>query len=333
VTRLVAAPDKFRGTATATEAARSICAAATSRGLECVAVPMSDGGEGFVEALGGTLHTAAVTGPLGTRVEATWSMLDDGTAIVEAAQAAGRALVPAPSGDDPLAASTWGVGELVADAIAAGARRVVVGCGGTASTDGGLGCLRALERAVGAASVPLVAACDVAVAFADAALVYAPQKGATPDQVDLLAARLARLAEDYAGRFGVDVRDVPGAGAAGGLAGGLRAFGATIVGGASFVAERRGLIAALGDADLVVTGEGSFDDQTLSGKVVDLVLSLRGDLAALVVAGRADTSTIDALRARRRGPVDLVVLDPAHQLELGTPKAIEEAVSAYLGSR
>jgi len=120
-----------------------MCAAATARGWSSEACPMSDGGEGFVDALGGVPRTTTVTGPLGTRVVAQWALREDGTAVLESAEAVGRRLVPHPTGEDPVAASSEGVGELLAAALEAGASSIVLGCGGTASTDGGLGCLEA----------------------------------------------------------------------------------------------------------------------------------------------------------------------------------------------
>ena len=307
--------------------------AASQHGLDTTLLAMSDGGEGFVDALGGDVRHVEVHGPLGAVVSARWAMLDDATAIVESAQAAGRALLPFPSGDDPIRATTAGVGETICEAIAAGARKVVVGCGGSASTDGGVGCVEAVVGRLGVVTVPLVAACDVRVPFFDAASVFAPQKGATPDQVAYLSHRLAETARYYLGRFGVDVEGAPGAGAAGGLAGGLIALGASVVSGAHFVAEQRGLAVALGGADLVITGEGSFDDQTLEGKVVEVVLATRPELPALIVAGRGSRSSLEALRAQRPGPVDLVVLDAALQATVGTQRAITAAVDGYLSAR
>jgi glycerate kinase len=326
--RLVAAPDKFRGTATAHEVAEAIVRAATSRGWTAAAAPMSDGGEGFVEVLGGDVRTAVVRGPLGAPVHARWSMLEDLTAIIESAEAAGRALLAAPVGDQPLSASTYGVGELVATAQRAGAARIVVGVGGTASTDGGRGCVEALEDRGVTIHVPLVAACDVLVAFDEAPSRFGPQKGASAEQVGVLERRLAVTAEWYRERFGVDVTAIDGAGAGGGLAGGLIALGATAVSGARFVAEAIDLIGAARDADLVVTGEGALDAGTLEGKVVRTVLDVCGAVAALVLAGRVDDDAGRSLGGARDGLTRVVVLtdgQPGH-----TAAAIERAVAAYL---
>jgi glycerate 2-kinase len=330
VPHLVAAPDKFRGTATAVEAAEAICAAARAHGWSGAPCPMSDGGEGFVVAMGGERRTTSVRGPLGEPVAAVWSVRDDGSAVLESAGAVGRTLLPRPRGEDPVEASTYGVGELVAAAIAAGATSVVVGCGGTATTDGGRGLVDALEELGVAVSVPLFAACDVDALFSEAARGFGPQKGATPRQVVRLESRLNDVARHYLDRYGVDVTVVRGAGAAGGLAGGLVALGASVVSGAQLVADTVGLAARLVDADAVVTGEGRLDAGTLGGKVVAAVLGAAGALPALVVTGRAERAAARALRASASGPVDVVELGAAEQRERGTAAAIEAAVGRWL---
>lgn len=329
---VVAAPDKFRGTASARDAAEATCRAAIARGWTCVARPMSDGGEGFVDVLDGEPRRTTVDGPLGDRVDARWSMRPDGTALIESAEAAGRALLPHPSGADPLTASTRGVGQLLAAAIAAGATHLVVGCGGSATTDGGRGCLDALSELGVTVDVPLVVACDVLVAFTDAARSFGPQKGATPAQVVELERRLHECARSYERRFGIDVAAVPGAGAAGGLAGGLLALGGHVVGGAAYVATATGLRHELGRADLVVTGEGAVDGGTLEGKVVATVLAERPELPAVVVAGRADRHAVAALMTRA-GPVEVVELDRETDEREGTTRAIERAVADALSRR
>ena len=255
-------------------------------------------------------------------------MLEDRTAIVESAQAAGRALVPSPSGDQPLEASTFGVGELIAAAQRAGAARIVVGVGGTASTDGGRGCVEALETLGVTIDVPLVAACDVLVRFGEAPARFGPQKGASHAQVTVLERRLAATADWYRDRFGVDVTEVLGAGAGGGLAGGLIALGATVLGGARFVAEAIDLAGALDGADLIVTGEGSLDSGTLDGKVVRTVLDARPTVPALVLAGRADDDTGRALARARPGALDVVVLDDGRPGR--TASAIAHVVALHL---
>jgi glycerate kinase len=274
--RIVIAPDKYRGTATAVEAAGALAAGVTEAGHRALVVPLADGGEGTLEALGGATHTTRVTGPLGSPVDAAWR-LHDGQAVVETARASGLLLAGGREANDPSAATSRGTGELVAEAVRRGARRVVVGVGGSACTDGGLGAvevLRELAPLDGSRGWTVEVACDVGTAFLDAARLFGPQKGATPDQVQQLTGRLAGLALDYRERYGVDVRQLPGSGAAGGLAGGLAALGASLVPGFDLVCDAVGLRAAVRTADLVVTGEGLLDAQSFEGKVVGGVAAL-----------------------------------------------------------
>ena len=285
---LVAAPDKFRGTATATEVAAAVARAATATGASCDQAPVADGGEGTLEALGGTVRVATVRGPLGEPVRAEWRMQAGGTAVVEMARASGLSLVGGPEGNDPLRASTAGTGELIAAALDAGARRVIVGASGSASTDGGLAALTALNpRRRLHAGVELVVACDVETLFVDAAEVFAPQKGATPAQVALLRRRLERLVQVYLRDSAVDVSDLPGSGAAGGLAGGLAAAGARLLPGFDVVADALALPERIAAADLVVTGEGTLDAESFEGKAGGGVIELASEAAVpvLIVAG------------------------------------------------
>ena len=279
----MAAPDTFRGTATAGAVAAAIGRVAWEHGWDCDEVPMSDGGEGFLDALGGANRRTLVTGPLGDAVEAGWR-LDGRRAVVEMAQASGIALAGGSAGNDPVAAATHGTGELIAAAVDAGARRVLVGVGGSATTDGGLGARRALEPAARYRGVELVVACDVRCRFVEAAARFAPQKGATPAQVELLTRRLERLAQVYLEDDGIDVRDVVGGGAAGGLAGGLAAMGAKLVEGFEVVADEADLYGRIEGADLVVTGEGFLDEQSFEGKVVGGVAGLAAEAGVPVVA-------------------------------------------------
>lgn len=283
--RVVAATDKFRGTASASEVALAVARAAADAGWDCDQVPVSDGGEGFAEVMGGRSRLLRVHDPLGREVEAEWRLLDDGrTAVVEMALASGLELVGGPEGNDPVRADTAGTGELIAAAVRAGARQVLVGVGGSASTDGGLAALDVLEPHSRLRGVELVVACDVLIPFVDAARVFAAQKGATPAQVELLVRRLERLAQVYCERFGVDVTSLAGAGAAGGLAGGLAALGATLVPGFEVVAEAVQLVDRLEGADLVVTGEGALDEQSFAGKAVGGVAALAEELGVPVLA-------------------------------------------------
>jgi len=309
-TPAVACPDKFRGTLTAAEAAAAMARGLRSAGVEEVAeIPLADGGEGTLDALlaarGGSRRTARVTGPLGDAVEAEWALLPDGTAVVEMARASGLALVAGRN--DPLRASTRGTGELIAVALRGGAKRVVVGVGGSATTDGGLAAVEALGWSLAGADVTV--ACDVTTPFLDAASVYGPQKGASDAQAGLLTRRLGRLAEQYLDRTGVDVTGLEGGGAAGGLAGGLAAIGARLEPGFDVVAQAAGLEAAMADADLVITGEGRLDATSFTGKVVGGVLEWAADLdvaARAVIVGQATDEGREELAVH--GPARLLVL-------------------------
>ena len=264
---------------------------------EVIELPLADGGEGTLDTLlaarGGSRRTARVTGPLGDPVEAQWAVLTGGIAVVEMAQASGLARVHGQN--DPLRASTRGTGELIAAVRAQGFNRVVVAVGGSATTDGGLAALEALNWSL--AGMKVTVACDVETAFAEAANVFGPQKGATGAQVALLTRRLKMLADRYRARTGVDVTQLTGAGAAGGLAGGLAAIGADLAPGFEVVAEAVGLEAALEGADLAITGEGKLDASSLAGKVVGGVLAWADDLGVAHVAIVAGQATDDARAA------------------------------------
>jgi glycerate kinase len=281
--RLVAAPDKLRGTATAGAVAAALGRAAAAAGWHCDQVALADGGEGTLDVLGGPNRAKAVTGPLGDPVRAVWR-LDGRTAVIEMAKASGLTLVGGSDGNDPVAASTVGTGELIGTAVDSGARRVLVGLGGSASTDGGLGALRALYPLHRLVGLELVALCDVRTRFVDAAEVFAPQKGASPAQVELLRRRLDRLADVYWSDHGVDVRDLDGSGAAGGLAGGLAVAGASLVPGFEAVADELDLHDVVEGADLVITTEGFLDQQSFEGKVVGGVVGMAAPLGVPCVA-------------------------------------------------
>ncbi|MDP1820039.1 MAG: glycerate kinase [Acidimicrobiales bacterium] len=281
--RLVAAPDKLRGTATAAEVAEVVAQVARESGWSCDPVPLADGGEGTLEALGGANRSTVVTGPLGQPVEAAWR-LDGRTAVIEMARASGLELVGGAEGNDPVAASTAGTGELVLAALDAGAHRVIVGVGGSATTDGGLAALRVLHPLGRLKGVDLIVACDVRTGFLDAAEAFAGQKGASPAQVKLLQRRLERLVQVYRTEHGVDVTTLEGAGAAGGLAGGLAAAGATLVSGFDVVADELELYDRIEGSDLVVTAEGFLDAMSFEGKVVGGVAGMAAAAGVPVVA-------------------------------------------------
>ncbi|MGZ4334108.1 MAG: glycerate kinase [Gaiellaceae bacterium] len=302
--RLLAAPDKFRGTLTARQAAAAIAAGAARAGWAAVELPLADGGEGTLDVLGGGNRRTTVSGPLGEPVEAEWRLSEDGTALIEAAQACGLTLAGGPEENDPLRATSRGVGELIATAVADGALRIVVAVGGVASTDGGIGATEAVPHPL---LVPLEVAYDVDARFLDAAEIFAPQKGATPEQVRILRERLEKLV----------VPDLPGSGAAGGLAGGLAAIGAQLLPGFDLVADRVGLQEHLAESDLVVTGEGLLDATSFTGKVVGRVLerARTAGIEALVIAGDiAPGSPIDAISLVERYGPERALSEPAESL-------------------
>ena len=309
---------------------------------------MSDGGEGLLDALGGEPRHTTVAGPLGEAVDAEWRLLtaptatatttttaprttSPRTAVIEMSKAAGRALVPHPQHEDPVNADTTGVGQLLLAARDAGARRIVIGCGGSATTDGGWGAFEAVTShtsetanppagAAGAAApsqalegIELVVACDVTTPFLQAATIFGPQKGASEEQVARLTTRLEEIAARYRTLTGVDVTTIAGAGAAGGLAGGLVALGARIEPGFDLVARIVHLADRLETADLVITGEGHVDPPSFEGKVPGGVLHLArtrtrvgkhtrshtgnsahdGPVPVVCIGGAADQSVLD----------------------------------------
>jgi glycerate kinase len=315
---VLVAPDSFKGTLRAPEVA-----AAIGRGLERAGLrppdlcPVADGGEGTMEvlllALGGETAAAEVSGPLGRPVRAGFGLLEDGgTAIVEMAQASGLHLVQ-PAERDAEAASTRGTGELIVAAVEAGAEVVLVGVGGSATTDGGAGAIEAIEEAGGLHGATLVVLCDVRTPFEQAAAVFAPQKGADAAAVRRLAKRLDALAH----KLPRDPRGVPMTGAAGGLSGGLwAAFGARLEPGAAFVLEAIGFDARMRAAHAVIVGEGRLDDQTLRGKIV-------GEIAT-----RARQSGVPCYAVVGQDALDLFskrILDLQSVAEAGTVAELESA--------
>ncbi len=322
--RVVVAPDGFKGTLTAPEAAAAI-ADGWRRARpddEVVLRPLADGGDSLCEVVATDedrwLDTEVV-GPLGRPVTARFLLRPDGTAVVASAAACGLDLVPEAE-RDPSRTTTYGVGQLLLAAVDAGAHRILLGLGGSATVDAGLGALTALgfrprvadgsglkigggelhrlatiERTwvhdLGTVAVELLS--DVTTPLLRAAEVFGPQKGASPAQVVQLTAALAHVADvverDLTG--GVRLRDEPGTGAAGGLGYGLAAgMGASFTPGAARVAELVGLAPALADADVIVTGEGRLDATSMEGKVVGHVVERAADtdLPVLVVAGQVD---------------------------------------------
>jgi glycerate kinase len=312
--RVLVAPDKFRGTLTARQAAEAIETGWRRARPDdvIVLVPMADGGEGTLEALvdaqDGRIVPATVTGPLGDPVDAAFGLVETAeglTGVVESARASGLALL-AEGRRDPLRTTTRGTGELILAALEAGCRRVVVCLGGSATNDGGVGMAAALgirfldaqgrelrdggaalldlaridERALhpGVAAATFLGATDVENPLcgpSGASQVYGPQKGASPDDVFLLDRSLAHLAAVVHHDLGIALKDEPGAGAAGGLGFGLLAFcGARLRRGVEVVMEAVDLRGRMDGVDLAITGEGSLDAQSLFGKVPAGVIEL-----------------------------------------------------------
>src|SRR5437660_935527 len=323
--RIVIAPQSLKGSLTAAEAGLAIARGAlvVYPEADIAIVPMADGGEGTVQALvdatGGRIVEQTVTGPLGEPVTAFFGLLGDGrTAAIEMAACAGLPLVP-PALRDPRITTTYGVGELILAALDQGCRHFIIGIGGSATNDGGAGMTQALGaslmthegKAIGRGGAALTTLAHISTATMDARLsscsfdvacdvnnplcgpmgasaVYGPQKGATPEMVVQLDDALAHYAEVIERDLGVSVRDVPGAGAAGGLGAGLMAFlRATLRPGAQIILEAVKLEEQLRSADLVITAEGQLDAQTAYGKSVGAVAALakRYRLPVLALAG------------------------------------------------
>ncbi|MGH2858887.1 MAG: glycerate kinase family protein [Solirubrobacteraceae bacterium] len=309
------APDSFKGTFTATEVAAAIGAGLRAGGRPVDLCPVADGGEGtlaaLVLALGAELHEADAHDPLGRPLRAPFALARE-VAIVETAAASGLGLV-ARRERDAFAASTVGTGELIMAAVQAGGRTVLLGVGGSATTDGGAGAIAAIERSGGLGDARLVVLCDVRTPFEDAARVFAPQKGASSHDVRRLARRLGALAR----QLPRDPRGVAMTGAAGGLSGGLwAAFGAELVGGAGYVLDAIGFDARMRAARAVITGEGRLDTQSLAGKVVSEVAT-RARQAGVPCHAVVGTRALDAMGAR--------VLDLDRVIEASTVAELEAA--------
>jgi glycerate 2-kinase len=279
--------------------AEAIGAGVEDAGARADLCPGADGGEGTMDvllgALGGERRTASVHDPLGREIEAEYALIREGTtAIVEVAAASGLSLV-GPDELDPERASSAGTGELIAAAVAAGAERVWLGAGGSATTDGGRGTIDALETAGGLRGARLEVLCDTSVSFERAAEVFAPQKGASADQVERLTERLAAIA----GTLPRDPRGRAMTGAAGGVSGGLwAAFGAHLVPGATFVLGVLGFDRRLEDAGAVITGEGRVDGQSTEGKLTgEIARRCRAaELPCYLIAGEIALTPADEAR-------------------------------------
>jgi glycerate kinase len=339
--RVLIAPQAFKGSLSAAEVARAIAAGIPPQ-HEWELLPMADGGEGTVEALlaalGGERRRAVVDDPLGRQVEAEWGLLPDGRAVVEMAAASGLPLV----GDerDPRRATTYGTGQLIRAALDSGAREVIVGIGGSATNDGGAWALEALGgrlldsagkelprsvihlQRLARVELPRIDArlrvmCDVSnplLGPTGATAVYGPQKGVNEPMRPRLEAALERWADVVEAEVGRPLRDVPGAGAAGGLGFALLAAGAALESGAELVLDTAGFDDRVRTADLVVTGEGRLDGQSLFGKA-SITVARRSKAAGVpvlaVVGGLgegyegAHAEGIDAAIPAAPGPISL----------------------------
>jgi glycerate kinase len=320
---VLVAPDSFKGTFSAREAAAAMAKGLRDAGREAHELPVADGGEGTMEvlvsALGGDVRRLSVSDPLGRPVEAAFALLPDGSAVVEMAQASGLSLVDEPE-RDAWAASTRGTGELIVAAVEAGASHVIVTVGGSATSDGGAGALEALREAdlTGRSAIEMDVVCDVRVPFEQAPSVFGPQKGADPAMVERLERRLDELAETFAR----DPRGEPMTGCAGGLSGGLwAACGAKLVPGAAYVLDAIGFDPLMREAGFVVTGEGSLDEQTLQGKIVGEVATRcrQGGVTCHAIVGR-----------NRLEPFEERIIDLASVTEATTLSEIEHAAAALV---
>ncbi len=373
---VLVAPNAFKGSLSAAQAAAAMAAGVTAAapGAMVHRLPVADGGDGFLDVLeaplGAERRVRRVRGPLGEPVEATWLLAPGmGLAVVELARASGLALVP-KNRRDPLAANTLGAGELVRTALDAGARRILLGLGGSATVDGGTGLAAALgvrfldaaghelepsgaalERVAAIdtsgldprlARVTLEAACDVDNPLTGprgAARVFAPQKGADPGQVRRLERGLAALARAVARSCGREVAELPCAGAAGGTGAVLAGvLGARLRPGAALVLDELGFDAALAGADLVLTGEGALDEQTRGGKAPAEVARRAGaaGVPCIAIAGRVPEPPPELpglTAAFGLCPPPLAVDECMAQAERLLRAATERAVHAFLAGR
>ena len=306
--RALLCPASLKGVLSARDAAAALADGVRTAGAEAVEVPVADGGEGTADALhaalGGEWREAVVSDPLGRPVSARWLLLPGGCAVVEAASAIGLPLLAAGE-RDPLVASSRGLGELVLAVLRGGAGSLLLGLGGSATVDGGAGLREVLRELV----APTTVLCDVRTTLGDAARLFGPQKGASPDDVVVLEHRIAKIVEL------VPYAELPGSGAAGGLGAALAALGAELVPGASAVLDLVGFDEQLRDADLVVTGEGQVDETTAEGKAPGVVAArcAAAGVRCVVFGGRvvralAGVETVALSGDRARAREDLAAL-------------------------
>jgi glycerate 2-kinase len=302
--RILVAPDSFKGTFSAVQVADAIGRGIERAGLEVDRCPVADGGEGTLEvvlaSLGGRLVDVRAHDPLGRELLASFALLgeDGDRALVETAAASGLALLSEQE-LNPWHASTYGTGELISAALAAGSREVMIAVGGSATVDGGRGALQAIAERGGTGGARIVVLSDVQTPWEHCAEIYGPQKGADPETVERLAARL----HGFAGELPRDPRGVPMTGAAGGLSGGLWAGAAAeLKPGAPYVLDVLGFTDRLRAASAVVVGEGRLDRQSVMGKIVGEIAARARDvgvpLHAIVGQAQIDTATASQVNLR-----------------------------------
>lgn len=329
--KVVVASDSFKGCLTSIQVADAVEKGIHANWPDCqvMKLAVADGGEGTIEALlttmGGRNVKVKIQDPLGRPIEAEYAILKDGTAVIEMSKASGLTLLHL-SERNPLHTSTYGTGQLIADALHKGCRKFLIGIGGSATNDAGTGMLEALGyrfldaegnvlKGVGlsleaimtidtSAAIPelksaeFIVACDVDSPFhgpKGAAHVYAPQKGASPEMVDFLDNGLKHFADILKSTTGKDISDMPGAGAAGGLGGAFKAFlNAELRKGADMVLDAIGFDEIIRDADLVITGEGKIDSQTLNGKLPSAVAQRASarNIPVMAICGRTEVESL-----------------------------------------
>ena len=307
--KTILAIDSFKGCMSSSEVEETIAGVLNKNGVETLCLPMSDGGEGmlsvFTSAMGGTLEPVYIHDQMMRRVDAQYGVMPDGTAIIEVAQACGLNLVKEEE-RNPMRSTTYGVGELLSRAIKRGCRNFIIGLGGTGTSDAGIGMIRALvdifargksfdealKTELGECRFTLASDVDNPLCGKNgAAHVYAPQKGATPEMVEQLDRRARLFAEKSALHFGFDKSNEPGAGAAGGFGYAFMQYlGAEMKSGADLLLDLTDFNGKIKDADLIITGEGSAERQTLMGKLPQRILMRGKQLGVPVglVAGRVE---------------------------------------------
>ncbi|MFD9660475.1 glycerate kinase [Rhodococcus sp. NPDC059968] len=279
------APDSFKGTYTAGEVADAVATGVESSGSAAIRLPVADGGEGTLDVLTVLLGLRPVTtrsrNPWGCPCRPTYGLSDDGTAVIEIAAASGIT-TPHDGPRDPVTATTYGTGMLVADAVRRGARHIVVAAGGSATTDGGTGAIAAIEAGGGLRGASVTVLTDVTTRYVDAARMFGPQKGADAGTVQLLTRQL----EAKARALPRDPSSVDATGAAGGFSGGMWArYGAELRSGADYVLDVIGFDTLSADASAIVVGEGRLDGQTKAGKIISAILARAGTTPVYAVVG------------------------------------------------